>query len=121
MRPMYSISEPVSMKRKSKTPNCGACGPTAMPMRIRKGTLERPSLLASATANAISASARPISRMMLSTGSPRPSFGQQALDGVDGGAVAREYERRAHVQDGVGLGVDALRPVDFEYRDDGRA
>src|SRR3712207_4118204 len=115
MRPMYSISEPVSMKRKSKTPNCGACGPTAMPMRIRKGTLDRPSLCASATANAISASAKPISKMMLSTGSTRPSFDQQALDGVDGAAFARDYERRAFVQDRVGFGVDALRLVRFEY------
>src|SRR5688500_8242045 len=121
MRPMYSMSAPVSMKRKSKTPNCGACGPTAMPMRMRNGTLDRPSLCASATANATSASASPISRMMLSNVSPRLSFDQQALDGVDGAPVAREDERRALVQHGVGFRVDALRLVGFEYRDDGRA
>src|ERR1051325_9663092 len=121
MRPMNVMSEPVSMKRKSKTPICGACGPTAMPMMIRNGMLDRPSLWASATPNAIRASARPISKMMLSTGSPRPSFNQQALDGIDRAPVAREYERRAFVQDGVGFPVDALRLVCFEYRDDGCA
>src|SRR5688500_10234390 len=109
------------MKRKSKTPSCGACGPTAIPMRIRKGTVDRPSLCASATAKATSASASPTSKMMLSNGSPRPSFDQQALGGVYRAAVAGEYERRALVQDGVGLGVDALRLVRLKYRDDGRA
>ena len=48
MRPMNEMSEPVSMKRKSKAPNCGAWGPTAIPIRIRNGMLDKPSLLARA-------------------------------------------------------------------------
>ena len=62
-------SEPVSMKRKSNAPNCGAWGPTAIPIKIRKGMLDKPSLLARAMANAISPSAKPISKTMLSTSS----------------------------------------------------
>ena len=68
-----------------------------MPMMIKNGMLDRPSLWASTTANAISASARPISKMMLSSGSARLSFNQQALQGVDGEPVTREDERRAFV------------------------
>jgi len=53
------MSVPVSMKRKSNTPIGGACGPTAMPIRIRNGTLESRSFAASDTAIPISANARP--------------------------------------------------------------
>src|SRR5688500_19829997 len=79
---MNVMSESVSMKRKSKTPHCGACGPTAIPIRIKNGMLDKPSLLARATANAISPNARPISKMMLSTDSLPATFNQQSLQSV---------------------------------------
>src|SRR3954469_11601134 len=118
MRPMNEMSEPVSINRKSKTPNCGACGPTAMPIMIRKGTLDKPSLAARATANEIRANARPISRITLSIGSPCSSFYQQTFDGINRVSVTRQDKRRSFVEHGIGFRVGTLCLIGFHDRND---
>src|SRR5687767_4937414 len=117
---MNVINESVSIKRKSKTPHWGACGPTAIPITIKNGMLDKPSLLARAMANAINPNAKPISKIMLSTNCPHTSFNKKSFQGLDCASVARGNKRCAFVQDGVGLRVSALRVIGFDERDDGR-
>src|SRR5687767_1294034 len=117
---MNVMSESVSMKRKSKTPHCGACGPTAIPIRIKNGMLDKPSLLARATANAISPNARPISKMMLSTDSLPATFNQQSLQSVNCASVAGGDQCGSLVQNGMRFRVSARGPVGFDDRNDRR-
>src|SRR5678816_3711604 len=89
-----------------------------MPIRIKKGTLDNPSLWASETANAISASANPISRITLSIRSFLTSFDQQALERVDRTPVTGDNQCRACVEDCVSFRIRALRLVRFDNRHD---
>src|SRR6185369_14098591 len=91
-----------------------------MPIRIKKGTLDNPSLWASETANAISTSANPISRITLSIHSFLTSFDQQALESIDRTPVARDDQCRAGVENCVRFRVRALCLVRFDNRHDRR-
>src|SRR5215217_426183 len=91
-----------------------------MPIRIRNGTLDTPSLWASETANAISPSANPISRMTLSIRSLLTSFDQQALERIDRTPIPRDNQRRTCVENCVSFRVSALRLVRFDNRDNRR-
>src|ERR1044072_1588477 len=89
-----------------------------MPIRIKNGTLDKPSLWASKTANAISTSANPISRITLSIRSFLTSFDQQALESVDRAPVAGDDQCRAGVENCVRFRVSALGLVRFDDRHD---
>src|SRR6185295_16279733 len=92
-----------------------------MPIKIRNGTLDKPSFAASPTANAISTSARPTSRIAFSIHSPGLSFDQQTLEGINRGPVAGGYKRRAFAEHRTGFRVGMLRLVGFDNRDYGGA
>jgi hypothetical protein len=55
------VSE-LSWKLRFKAPKLGRCGPTAIPIRIKKGTTENLNLAASSAAAAIRTRAVPTSR-----------------------------------------------------------
>src|ERR1044072_5333103 len=91
-----------------------------MPIRIKNGTLDKPSLWASKTANAIRTSANPISRITLSIRSFLTSFDQKTLERVDRTPVARDNQCRARVENCVSFRVRALGLVRFDNRHDRR-
>ena len=78
---------------------------------------ERPSLLAARTAKAISPSAKPISKTILSIGYTFP-FTQESFEGGNGLSITRQDQCRAFVQDGIGFRVGALDVIRFDERDD---
>src|SRR6185295_5860286 len=104
---MKSINGALLMKRKSKTPNCGACGPTAMPIKIRNGTLDKRSFDASHTANVINVKARPTSRTACSI-SINLACHKELFQFGNRAAIAGEDERCSFVEHGAGLGINSF-------------